>query len=221
MATTLTYTKTGSKASENIKLSADIFNIKTINEDLLHQAYDAYLANGRINLAKTKTRGQVSGGGKKPWRQKGTGRARVGSSRTPIWRGGGIIFGPTGLENYTKKINIKAKRNAIRQALSSINQAGGIKIMEDINIKTPKTQELVKLLNKLDCQGYTLVVTDHITNELSLASRNLVNVKVIQANYLNVARILDADTLVITKPALEIINNWLTPTIAKKTRDAK
>lgn len=216
---TLTYTKTGTKASENIKLNADIFGIKTINEDLLHQAYDAYLANGRINLANTKTRGLVRGGGKKPWRQKGTGRARVGSRRTPIWRGGGIIFGPTGLENYSKKINIKAKRNAIRQALSAKNQAGVIKVIEDISVKTPKTAELVKLMNKLGSEGYTLIVTDHIATELNLASRNLINVKVVQAKYLNVARILDADNLIITKPALEIINTWLQPTTKKKEEE--
>jgi len=206
---TQTYTKTGTKATKNVILNKEIFNITDINESLLHQAYDAYLANGRVNHANTKTRGLVSGGGKKPWRQKGTGRARVGSSRSPIWRGGGIIFGPTGNENYSKKINIKAKRKAICQALSAINQDNKIKVIEELSIKTSKTSEFIKLINKLDCSGYILVVTDHITKEMNLASRNIPNIKLIQANYLNVARILDADNLIISKPALEIINQWL------------
>ncbi len=213
---TLTYTKTGTKSTKNVILNKDIFNIKDINQSLLHQAYDAYLANGRNNLANTKTRGLVRGGGKKPWKQKGTGRARVGSRRSPIWRGGGIIFGPTGNENYTKKINIKSKRKAICQALSTINQENRIRIIEELSIKSSKTSEFLKLINKLDCSGYVLVVTDNISQEMSLASRNIPNVKLIQANYLNVARILDADNLVISKPALEIINQWLGPNKANK-----
>ena len=213
---TLTYTKTGTKSTKNVILNKDIFNIKDINQSLLHQAYDAYLANGRSNLANTKTRGLVRGGGKKPWKQKGTGRARVGSRRSPIWRGGGIIFGPTGNENYTKKINIKSKRKAICQALSTINQENRIRIIEELSIKSSKTSEFMKLINKLDCSGYVLVVTDNISQEMNLASRNIPNVKLIQANYLNVARILDADNLVISKPALEIINQWLGPNKANK-----
>ncbi len=213
---TLTYTKTGTKSTKNVILNKDIFNIKDINQSLLHQAYDAYLANGRSNLANTKTRGLVRGGGKKPWKQKGTGRARVGSRRSPIWRGGGIIFGPTGNENYTKKINIKSKRKAICQALSTINQENRIRIIEELSIKSSKTSEFMKLINKLDCSGYVLVVTDNISQEMNLASRNIPNVKLIQANYLNVARILDADNLVISKPALEIINQWLGSNKANK-----
>lgn len=208
---TTTYTKTGTKATTTTKLNQDIFGIEEINHSLLHQAYDAYLSNGRLNLAVTKTRGLVRGGGKKPWRQKGTGRARVGSRRTPIWRGGGIIFGPTGDENYTKKINIKAKRSAIRQALSIANQEGIIKIIEDVSLKTAKTSSLNNLLHKLDVSGYTLVVTDNVTEELRLASRNLSEVKVIQSRYINVARLLDADTIIITKAALDEIHEWLKP----------
>ena len=97
-----TYTASGSKASTPAKLSKEVFGVEVANHQLLKQAYEAYLANGRDNLALTKKRGDVSGGGKKPWKQKGTGRARFGSSRNPIWRGGGIVFGPNGNENYTK-----------------------------------------------------------------------------------------------------------------------
>src|ERR1019366_10319418 len=111
-----TYTKSGTKATTAAKLDKDVFGVEVKNHQLLKSAYEAYLANGRPNLAVTKTRGLVRGGGKKPWRQKGTGRARFGSSRNPIWRGGGIAFGPTGNENYTHKLPLNAKRLAIRQA---------------------------------------------------------------------------------------------------------
>ena len=113
-----TFTKTGTKATTPAKLDKAVFGVDITSHDLLKQAYLAYLANGRLNLAVTKTRGDVRGGGKKPWRQKGTGRARFGSSRNPIWRGGGITFGPTGHENYTHKLPTQTKRLAIRQALS-------------------------------------------------------------------------------------------------------
>src|SRR5665213_2395344 len=112
------YTKTGNKSTTAIKLDKSVFDIEPKNHELLKANYVAYLANGRENLAVTKTRGLVRGGGKKPWRQKGTGRARFGSSRNPIWRGGGAAFGPTGNENYTRKLSLSAKRQAIRQALS-------------------------------------------------------------------------------------------------------
>jgi len=121
MATTATapaFTKSGTKAAAAAKLDKAVFAIMPENHELLKLAYNAYLANGRDNLAQTKTRGLVSGGGKKPWKQKGTGRARFGSSRNPIWRGGGIAFGPTGEENYSIKVNVAAKRQALRQALS-------------------------------------------------------------------------------------------------------
>src|SRR5580698_5725607 len=121
-----TYTKTGTKATTPAKLDKAVFGVDAKNHELLKAAYVAYLANGRGNLAVTKTRGLVSGGGRKPWRQKGTGRARFGSSRNPIWRGGGIAFGPTGEENYSKQLNLKAKRLALRQALSLANTSGNI-----------------------------------------------------------------------------------------------
>src|SRR5580658_2933500 len=113
-----TYSASGVKASASTTLAKDIFAIDIKNHELVRAAYEAYLANGRANLAITKTRGLIRGGGRKPWRQKGTGRARFGSSRNPIWRGGGIVFGPTGEENYKRNLNVKAKRLAIRQSLS-------------------------------------------------------------------------------------------------------
>src|SRR5665213_4279273 len=113
-----TYTKAGAKATTAAKLDAAVFGVSPENHALLKAAYTMYLANGRGNNAVTKTRGLVRGGGKKPWKQKGTGRARFGSSRVPIWRGGGVVFGPTGLENYKKYITTSEKRKALKQALS-------------------------------------------------------------------------------------------------------
>src|SRR6266446_341125 len=112
-----TYTKSGTKATDPAKLDKAIFGLEVKNQQLLKDAYLSHLANGRTNNAVAKRRGEVRGGGRKPWRQKGTGNARFGSSRNPIWRGGGVAFGPTGLENYTRKLNIGAKRTALRQAL--------------------------------------------------------------------------------------------------------
>src|ERR1700722_17624984 len=105
-----TYTKAGTKATTPAKLDKAVFGLDVTNHELIKMAYVAYLANSRENLAGTKTRGLVRGGGRKPWKQKGTGRARFGSSRVPIWRGGGITFGPTGQENYTIRMNVKSKR---------------------------------------------------------------------------------------------------------------
>src|SRR5215469_7394431 len=145
-----TYTKSGTKATTAAKLDATVFSVMPTNHELLKLAYVAYLANGRDNLAVAKTRGLVSGGGKKPWKQKGTGRARTGSSRNPIWRGGGIVFGPTGEENYRKEVNVKAKRLAIRQALSLAANDNKISVIENVELKNAKTAELAKLLNKIE-----------------------------------------------------------------------
>jgi len=204
-----TYTKTGAKAATPAKLDKAVFGVEAKNHELLKQAYTAYLANGRENLAVTKTRGLVRGGGKKPWRQKGTGRARFGSSRVPIWRGGGITFGPTGQENYRKDMNTKAKRQAIRQALSTASTAGKIVVIEDIVSKEGKTAELAKLLTKIGADRNTLIVVDKKTDELDRASRNLPNVKVVTATYVNVYDVLNADCMVFTQPALAATTDWL------------
>lgn len=202
-----TYTKSGTKATTPAKLEKSVFGVEAKNHDLIKAAYDAYMANGRINLAVAKTRGLVRGGGKKPWRQKGTGRARVGSSRSPLWTGGGIIFGPTGKENYSKGLNIKAKRLALRQALSM--KADNIKVIEAFESKDGKTALAVKMLDKIEAKGNVLLVVDPKNKELEMATRNVKSVTLASANYLNVYDIVNADCIVITKPALEAINSWL------------
>ncbi len=204
-----TYTKAGTKATTAVKLDANVFGVVAKNHQLLKEAYHAYLANGRENLAVTKTRGLVSGGGRKPWKQKGTGRARFGSSRNPIWRGGGIAFGPTGLENYSKQINVKAKRLAIRQALSLAVEANNVIVMEDIVLKLGKTAELVQLFEKVGASRNILVVVDSKTPELLRASRNLANVKLVSATYVNTFDAMNADTIIFSQPALNIVSEWL------------
>jgi large subunit ribosomal protein L4 len=204
-----TYTKAGAKATTAAKLDAKVFSIEPKNHELLKQAYQAYLANGRENLAKTLKRGEVRGGGKKPWKQKGTGRARFGSIRVPIWRGGGITFGPLGQENYSKKMTTASKRTAIRQALTLKAQAGNVIILEDFVVKDGKTSTASALLNKIGANRSVLIAVESRTPELERSVRNLQNVEMVQANYLNTYSIMNADKLVITTKALEIVHNWL------------
>ncbi|HET7320526.1 MAG TPA: 50S ribosomal protein L4 [Candidatus Saccharimonadales bacterium] len=203
-----TYTKAGTKATTPAKLDKSVFGVSVTNHDLLKEAYVAYLANGRLNLAVAKKRGEVSGGGRKPWKQKGTGRARFGSSRNPIWTGGGVAFGPTGNENYAKQINVKAKRQAIRQALTTANIAGKVIVIEDVK-STGKTTELAKLLNKIDATKNVLLVVDSKTAEMVKASRNLATTKVVSAKYINVYDVLNADSVVFTNAALAVVTEWL------------
>jgi large subunit ribosomal protein L4 len=209
MASVATYTKSGTKAATAAKLDASVFGVLPENHELLKLAYTAYLANGRGNLAVTKTRGLVRGGGKKPWRQKGTGRARFGSTRNPIWRGGGIAFGPTGEENYTKKMHVGAKRQAIRQALSIAADEGRIKVVEAIETKDGKVKPVIELLNKIEAKGNVLLVVDLKDDMLERATRNLQNLKTVHASYLNVYDLINADAVVVSKKSLEIINEWL------------
>lgn len=216
-----TYKADGTKATTAAKLDATVFGVAPDNHDLLKTVYTAYLSNGRTRNAVTKTRGLVSGGGKKPWKQKGTGRARFGSSRNPIWRGGGIAFGPTGLENFTKSINTKAKRLAIRQALSLASDENKIIVLEDLAVKNGKTSEVVSLLAKVGATKRTLVVVDALSTELVRATNNLGEVKLIQAKYLNAYDAMNADTIVITKAALAVLTDWLAVSAADKKEEAK
>ena len=198
---TATYTKTGTKATTAAKLDKAVFGVEVTSHQLLKDAYVAYMANGRDNLSVVKTRGLVSGGGKKPWKQKGTGRARFGSSRNPIWRGGGIVFGPTGEENYSKNMNVKAKRLAIRQALSL--KADNIKVIEAFAPKDGKSAAAASLLNKIEATGNTLLVVNASDEAVTRATRNLQKVTVVTSGYLNVFDVLNADTIVFEDAALK------------------
>ena len=221
---TATFTKSGTKATTPAKLDKNIFAVDTTNHELLKQAYIGHLANGRKAAAKTKKRGEVSGGGKKPWRQKGTGRARVGSSRSPIWRSGGIIFGPTGDQNYTHSLTTGAKRQAVRQALSLAASSDKIIVIEALDDKATKTKQFATLLSKVGVKGSALLVVDKKDEAIVRATRNLADLKVTQATYLNVFDVLNANHLVITTDSLKSISTWLTkaaPKEAKATAEAK
>ncbi len=189
-------------------LNKDVFGLDVQNHELLKAAYDAYLANSRSSHAKTLKRGEVRGGGKKPWKQKGTGRARFGSTRNPIWRHGGVAFGRTGEENFTKKMSKNAKKVAVKQALSLKNTDKAI-IVESI-ATTGKTKEIAKKLNDLKLNDKAvLMVVDTKAPEILRATNNLANLKLVRATYLNVFDILNADAIIFSETALKATENWL------------
>jgi large subunit ribosomal protein L4 len=204
-----TYSKSGNKATTAATLDKKIFGLRVNDHQLIKEAYLAYLANGRSAGAKTKKRGEVSGGGRKPWRQKGTGNARFGSSRNPIWRGGGIAFGPTGEQNYTAKLSTQATRQALRQALSLCVGSGNVAVIEDLALSSGKTKDAHGLLAKIEAKGCVVLVVDNKSPEMLRATANLADVQVTQANYLNVFDVLNADKLIFTKAALTQLSERL------------
>lgn len=197
-------------ATTTATLPKEVFAVDVQNHELIKLAYEAYLANGRGNYAKTLKRGEVSGGGKKPHKQKGTGHARVGSSRNPLWRHGGVAFGPTGTENYSKTLSTNAKRVALRQALSIANKAKAITVVEDVKTGG-RTAEVVKYLvsHKVEPKDNVVLVVDTKNAELTRASGNIANLQVVQATYLNVFTIMNADKILMTKAAIKAVAEWL------------
>ena len=192
-------------------LNPSIFGLEVTNYELIKVAYDAYLANSRSSHAKTLKRGEVSGGGKKPWKQKGTGRARFGSTRNPIWRHGGIAGGRTGEENFTKNLARGAKKVAVMQALSIKNADKAVIVIDNLGVKQGKVKEVIKTLeaNKVaDTDNVVLVVKEK--DDLTLrATNNIANVKVVRPTYLNVFDLMNADKVVIVKDAIADLEGWL------------
>ena len=197
--------------AETTTLSKDVFGLTVENHELVKLAYDAYLANSRSSHAKTLKRGEVRGGGKKPWKQKGTGRARFGSTRNPIWRHGGVAFGRTGEENFEKKISRESKKVAVRQALSLKNKDKAVVVIESFAIKNGKTKEATKILenNKIDNKSNVLLVVSDKNDLVVRATRNIANLKAVRPTYLNVFDIMNADKIVIVKDAVKTVENWL------------
>ena len=190
-------------------LPKSVFDVEVNNHELLKLAYDSFLANARKSSATTLQRGEVRGGGKKPWKQKGTGRARFGSSRNPIWRGGGIVFGPRGNENYKLKLSKTSKLVAVRQALTLANKAKKITVSD---IKTTgKTAEVAKYFadQKFHKDAKVLIVVDEKTPELMRATNNLENALLVRAQYLSVYYILNADQIVMAPAAVKAVEAWL------------
>lgn len=188
------------------KLPPEIFDVK-MNADLVHQAAVAQLANKRQVLAHTKDRSEVRGGGRKPWRQKGTGRARHGSIRSPIWRGGGITFGPTKERVFKKKINKKMKRKALFMVLTSKVKDNELILLDKLEITGPKTRLMVEALEKLleKKQKSALLVIPKKDENIIRASRNITYTKILRADSLNILDLLSFKYLLMPKEAVKVI----------------
>jgi large subunit ribosomal protein L4 len=195
------------KSTGKLKLDAHIFEAE-VNEPVMHQALVRQLANNRQGTASTKTRTEVRGGGRKPYRQKGTGRARQGSTRSPQWAGGGIVFGPKP-RSYAQDMPKKQRRLALRSALSSKRADERIVVLESIDMEAPKTREFVGLLADLGIEGTVLLVLENHNVNAEKSARNLVGVKSILGRNLNVRDLLTHDWLVITKAAVEQLGEVL------------
>jgi large subunit ribosomal protein L4 len=185
---------------DEIELAEPIF-AADINMAAMHQAVLTYLANQRLGTAATKTRPEVRGGGRKPWRQKGTGRARHGSTRSPIWRGGGIVFGPRP-HSYRMALPKKLRRLALKSALSSKVKDGTLVVLDRLVMEAPKTKEIVKVLSNLNTGRKVLLVLDSPDGNIIKSARNIPGVKTLNASQLNVYDILNNDHLVITRDAV-------------------
>ena len=199
----------GEKVKE-IKINDKVWGIEP-NDAVLHNAIVLAGANARQSSASTKTRSEVSGGGRKPWRQKGTGNARQGSIRATQWRGGGIVFGPTPNKNYTKKQNKKERRLAILSALSYKVLDNELIVVEKIEFASNKTKEMVDLLSKLNIRNNkVLVVVEELTENICLAARNLPNVKLVRFDEVNAYDVVSADNMLMTEAAVQKLEEVLT-----------
>ena len=195
---------------KDIKLNDNIWGIEP-NDAVLFDAVRLAMSNARKSTASTKTRSEVSGGGRKPWRQKGTGNARQGSIRATQWRGGGIVFGPTPNKNYTKKQNKKERRLAILSALSYKVLDKELVVVDDIKFDSNKTKEMVDLLAKLNLSNHkVLVVVSELTDNVCLAARNLANVKLVTYAEVNAFDLVNADNMLVTEEALKKLEEVLT-----------
>ncbi len=193
------YSMTNEKVGD-IELSESIFNVE-MNVGLVHQAVVMQLASQRQGTHSTKTRAEVRGGGRKPWRQKGTGRARVGSRRSPLWRGGGIIFGPKP-RSYAFRMPRKQRRLALKCVLSDKVKSGDLIVLDDLNFEAPKTKQFVKLLSDFNVEKKALFITLEMIENVTRSANNIQGVKTIGALNLNVYDILNHDKLFITKDAI-------------------
>ena len=192
---------------EEVELRDDIFAVP-INEPVMHQALVRQLANARLGTHKTKTRGEVSGGGRKPWRQKGTGRARHGSIREPQWRGGGTVFGPRP-RSYRQKMPRKMRRLALKSALSVKAADGQIMVLDALEMLEPRTREMEAILDNLAMYSTALILLPERNTNVEKSANNLPYVKTLRAQYLNVRDILGYDYLIMPLGALKVIETIL------------
>ncbi len=199
----LTGEKTGT-----VKLNADVFAIEP-HQQAMYDAVKVYQANLRQATAKTKKRDEVSGGGKKPWRQKGTGRARAGSSRSPIWVGGGKVFGPTGEQNYKLSQNKSEHRLALRSALSTKLSNKQLIVVDNFTLEAMKTKDAKKALTAIKASGKTLIVVSELELNTYASVRNLTNVIIVDQTNVSVYDLLNSDAVVIAKPAIAYLEEVL------------
>ncbi|MCK4799943.1 50S ribosomal protein L4 [Candidatus Parcubacteria bacterium] len=192
------------KETEEVELSEEIFDVK-VKDDLVHQAFVAHISNSRQVLADTKNKGEVRGGGKKPWKQKGTGRARHGSSRSPIWRGGGVTFGPTTERNYSKKINKKMKAKALHMVLSSKVKDKELIILDDPKLNKVSTKLMSNTLKKLPISGKILLSLGKKDDRVFKSVKNIPNTSMIASDSLNIADLLKNKFLIINKDGIKKI----------------
>ncbi|WP_462412559.1 50S ribosomal protein L4 [Neobacillus sp. Marseille-QA0830] len=198
--------QTGSQVGE-IELNESVFGIEP-NQHVLFEAIVMQRASLRQGTHSVKNRSDVSGGGKKPWRQKGTGRARQGSIRSPQWRGGGVVFGPTP-RSYSYKLPKKVRRLAIKSALSSKVLEENILVLESLNVETPKTKDFKAVLNGLSVEKKALIVTADLDENVALSARNIPGVTVVTADGINVLDVVNHEKLIMTKAAVEKVEEVL------------
>lgn len=191
---------------DQVELRDDIFGI-TPNKSVMHQALVRQLANGRQGTADTKTRGEVSGGGRKPWKQKGTGRARQGSTRAPHWKGGGTVFGPHP-RKYVQRMPKQMRRLALRSALSAKAAEDQIRVISAFGMAAPRTSELDGLLGSLKCPTTALILLPDRDEVVVRSARNLVGVKTLRTSYLNVRDLLGHDFLIMSREALQAVERF-------------
>lgn len=191
----------------NVSLADTVFGAD-YKEPLIHQAVCAYLAGARSGTSAQKNRSAVSGGGAKPWRQKGTGRARAGTSRSPIWRGGGRAF-PSANRSYAQKLNRKMYRAAIRSILSELVRQGRVLICDDILVDEPKTSKMSKTLQGLGISGRVLLVTSEFDLNVALSARNLVGVETLEASELNPVSLVGSEHVIFSEAAVKKVEEAL------------
>ena len=198
------YNQNGEKVGTTL-LPKDVFGVSE-NPDLIYQAVLALTANQRKATAKAKDRSEVRGGGRKPWRQKGTGRARHGSRRSPIWKGGGVTFGPVKEKVFKKKINKKMRRKALLMALSSKAKNNLLILLDKIKLEKPKTKEISLILKKLPCkENKSLLALPAMDKNIITAARNISKIRAVQARDLNVLDLLSFKYLIMPKEAIGVI----------------
>ncbi len=202
MANVSVYNMEGKEVG-SIELDDAIFGVD-VNEHLVHMAVLQQLANKRQGTQKAKTRAEVRGGGRKPWRQKGTGHARQGSTRAPQWKGGGVVFAPTP-RDYSFKLNKKEKRAALKSALTSRVQESKFIVLDELKLDEIKTKKMISVLKAVNADHKALIVLKEKDENVSLSARNIPNVKVSLTNTINVYDILKYNTMVVTKDAVAVI----------------